>query len=514
MSPDAGTATAATPPATYFPQTVASGVRASALRTPDKRALSEGERSLTYRHLMERTDQVAASAHARGLRRGDRVALVAQNCLEYLEIVMGLSSIGVGVVMVNPRLTAPEIEYIGRDSGAKAVFVQTALEDMIRGCDIPTVGETVVIGGDYDAWRDKARAAPPEVALAEWDVFALCYTAGTTGKPKGVMLSHRSRLLTFFGMAVEYGCYSQDDRALALAPMFHGAGFAFALAPISFGGYCEILPKFEPETVLKRLSENGLSNTFMVPTHFNALFALGQETLNRYRFPVLKTIISNAAPLPQATKERIVGYFGDGILHETYGSTEGGIVANLRPADQLRKKQCVGMPFPLTAVRLLDDAGNEVGPGEVGELFSTSPYLFNGYWGMPEATAECFRGPWLSVGDLAVRDEEGFLYIVDRKKDMIISGGVNIYPREIEEVLHKHPAIAEAAVVGVADDYWGEALKAFVVRRQGKVIESDGVLAHCRESLAGYKVPKSVVFVDALPRNAAGKVLKRTLRDS
>ena len=222
--------------------------------------------------------------------------------------------------------------------------------------------------------------------------------------------------------------------------------------------------------------------------------------------------MSRRSPLPQATKQRIVEFWGEGILHETYGSTEGGIVTNLRPPDQLRKEQCVGQPFPVTEVRLLDEHGEEVPTGAVGELYSRSPYLFNGYWGMPEATADAFRDGWMSVGDMARKDDEGFIYIVDRKKDMIISGGVNIYPREIEEVLHLHPAVAEAAVVGVQDDYWGEAVKAIVALGAGAVASEEDLLDHCSQSLARYKLPKQLIFVDALPRNAAGKVLRRELR--
>ena len=201
----------------------------------------------------------------------------------------------------------------------------------------------------------------------------------------------------------------------------------------------------------------------MVPTHFHAILNLGEAVLSRYRNHGLTALVSNAAPLPQVTKEKIVAHFGEGVLHETYGSTEAGIVTNLRPPDQLRKKSCVGLPFVGNRLRLLDDEGNEAAPGEVGELFSTSPYLFNGYWNKPEDTAATMRGGWVSAGDMARRDEDDYIYIVDRKKDMIISGGVNVYPREVEDALSRHPAVREVAVVGVPDDYWGERIKAFVV---------------------------------------------------
>ena len=219
------------------------------------------------------------------------------------------------------------------------------------------------------------------------------------------------------------------------------------------------------------------------------------------------------APLPQASKERIVEFFGEGLLHETYGSTEAGCVANLRPADQLRKHNCVGLPYPCTRIRLLDDAGDEVATGEVGELFSDSPFLFNGYWRRPEETEAALAGGWCTVGDLARRDDEGYLYIVDRKNDMIVSGGINIYPREIEEVLAAHDAVREAAVVAAPDAHWGDAVKAFVVCDPAAEIDGPALIEHCRARLDGYKVPKEVAFIAALPRNAAGKVLRRALRD-
>lgn len=498
----------------YQSVNVFSGVFASAARTPGKVALTEDARSLTYGRLAERIERIANVASAGlGLRSGDHAALMSPNCIEFLEIVCGLALAGIATAMVNPRLTSGEAAYICNDSQARVLFVHSSLEDLARAMPLESVERIIVIGGEYEDWLLKAQPGTGSLApVVETDTFCIPYTAGTTGKPKGVLLPHRSRVLTFFAMAVEYGCYSVDDRALAIAPLYHGAGFAFAMAPVFFGGTCDVLSKFDPEQVLERLMTNGITNTFMVPTHFNAVFALGEGTLAKYSTPELRTIVSNAAPLPQTTKERIVARFGPNILHETYGSTEGGIVCNLRPQDQLRKTQCVGMPFPCTEVRLLDERGAEVSPGEVGELYSRSPYLFSGYWGAPKATAEAYRGEWMSVGDMARRDEEGYIYLVDRKKDLIISGGVNIYPREIEEVLYRYPAVFEAAVIGIPDSYWGEAVEAVVSCRSGETVSADALVEYCRSHLAGYKVPKSIRFVEALPRNAAGKILKRELR--
>lgn len=506
------------PPATYQPLTIATGMRSSAGRTPRKIALRDGNRTLDYAQLVDRIDRVGALVtDGFGLGPGDNVAILSPNCLEYIEIVAGASCAGVAVATLNPRLVAREIRYICDDCGARVLFVHGSLEEMARAIDFASVERIITIsegnGPDvYDGLLSQATGRPA-VAIPEWTPFSIPYTSGTTGEPKGVVLPHRSRVLTFYGMASEYGCYGPDDRYLATAPLFHGAGFAFAAASLYFGGYCEVLPSFEPEQVIAKLSGEGLQGTFLVPTHFHQIFALERATLDRYRdFSSLTSIVSNAAPLPQATKELIVDYFGDDILHETYGSTEAGIVTNLRPRHQLSKQRCVGQPFIATLIRLLDEAGADVPAGEVGELFSSSPYIFNGYWNKPAETADGFRDEWFTAGDMARMDEDGFIYLVDRKKDMVISGGINIYPREIEELLFRHPAVADAAVIGIPDEKWGEALKAIVVLKQGMSADAEALIAHCRADLASYKIPKSFEFTGALPRNAAGKVLKRELR--
>ena len=500
-------------PATFRNVTVSTGIRTSLVRNPGKVALICGERSLTYAKLVDRIDRVATLLRdGLGLAVGDRVAICAANCLEYIEIVTGASDAGLCVAQVNPKLTPAEIGFILNDCGARVLFVSPQLEPLLRALDCPAVERVIVIGPAYESLLAQANRPTTLPLIDEWQAFAMPYTSGTTGNPRGVTLPHRSRTMTFFGMASEYGCYGPDDHYLATAPLFHGAGYAFAHGAIFFGGSCEILTGFDPEQVITKLHETSASGTFMVPTHFHAIFALDNKILDKNRGVALKALVSNAAALPQKTKEGIVEYFGDGILHETYGSTEAAIVTNLRPADQLRKSQCVGTPFTMNQVKLLTEDGNPVKPGEIGELYSNSPYLFLGYWNNPEATEKSFRDGWFSAGDLARMDDEGFIYIVDRKKDMYISGGVNVYPREIEEVLMTVPGVREAAVVGMPDDYWGEIGYAFVVRSPGASLSPEDLASACSAKLAGFKIPKRVSFVESLPRNAAGKVLKTDLR--
>ena len=497
-------------PRTYMPVTIADGLRAAAARAPAKLALEESGRKLTFSDLVERVHRVA---NAIDLLPGSHAAIFSPNCLEFMEIACGLASAGVAPALVNARSSAAELAYLCDDSESRVLFVHESLEEIARAAELTTVERIVVIGRDYEEWLGQGRSSRPDVKLEEWDDFLLPYTAGTTGKAKGVRLSHRARVLTFFAMASEYGCYGPDDSALAIAPLFHGGGFSFAAATLFFGGTCIVLPRFEPEETLRLLAERKLTNVFMVPTHFNAIFTLGENALRAYPVTSLRSLISNAAPLSQVMKERIVEQFGDGLLYESYGSTEASLISTLRPADQLRKQNCVGLPFPATSLRLVDDDGADVAVGEVGEIFVRSPYLFNGYWNRPEDTARAFRDGWLATGDLGRRDEEGYLYLVDRRDDKIISGGVNIYPREVEEVLARHPAVLEVAVFGVPDEYWGEAVHAVVAMRSGADISAAELLQFGEREIARYKLPKAIDFAAALPRNAAGKILRRELRE-
>ena len=499
---------------TYQALNIAAGVLSAAARAPQKPAVVCEGNIMSYAELATRIQVIAQTARkALSLRAGDRVLLSAPNCPEYSEIVLGLAYAGIATVTLSPFLTAAELEMIVEDSKPRGAIIHGMAKPSYEALDTEHFEFVLDLGGAFDETFKTVPIEVPPPRADETDAFAIAYTSGTTGKPKGVVLSHRSRVLTFFAMAAEYGCYGPDDTALCLAPMFHGAGLAFALAPIFFGGTAYLMGQFDPEATLALLQDSKATNVFMVPTHFHAIFALAPSTLEKFTFPHLKTIISNAAPLPQSTKTQIVEYFGEGKLFECYGSTEAGIVSNLRPADQLRKTQCVGQAFSCTEIQLLDDDGQPVKQGKLGEVFTRSPYIFNGYWEQDETTKAAMRGEWFSAGDLGRFDEDGYLYIEGRKKDMIISGGINIYPREIEELLHTHVSVAEAAVVGVPDERWGERVVAFVVPETDEQTDEDVLLTFCAKGLTKHKVPKQVVFIDEIPRNPSGKILKRVLRD-
>ena len=492
---------------------VSTGVRASQTRTPDRVAVTDDHRSFTYTQMVDRFNRTGSLAKGLGLKHGDHVAIMSTNCVEYLEIVCGMADVGVASAMVSPQATPREVAYICNDAEARILFVHKSLEEVARAAKLDTVKRIIVIGGDYEDVLQQARPEEPDWTVGQQDVFSIPYTSGTTGEPKGVMLSHQSRVMhMLITHGMNAGCYQPSVRGLAIAPFFNGAGFINGLAPIWFGGTVHMLQKFEAEETLKLISDRKITVGFFVPTHFHAMFNLGAQTLAKYDVSSMRMAGSGAAALPQETKERIVAHFGEGRLFEGYGSTEAGGISNLRPEDQLRKKSCVGLPLTGVELKILDDDGNPVAEGEIGEVVCRNGWLFNGYWNKPEQTAEVLRDGWYYSGDLGRRDEEGYLYIVDRKKNVIITGGQNVFPREIEELLYHYPGVAEAAVIGKKDAYWGEAVTAYLVARSGETVDLDGLKAYCAKELAPYKVPKSFRLIDKMPKNGTGKIMHRDLK--
>jgi acyl-CoA synthetase (AMP-forming)/AMP-acid ligase II len=493
--------------------TIGRGIRCAAARDPDKAALIFGGATRSYRSLTQRMAQVANVALQHfGLKPGDRVALLAPNTLEYVEIVAGMSDVGVIVATLSPRLTKAELHDILDDCTPRLLIYAPSCAPNVDPAWTKDIA-LLSLGADYETLIAQASDRATLPFIEETASFALAYTSGTTGRPKGVLLSHRSRAITFQSMAAEYRCFGVADRFLELAPMCHGAGFVFACAALFYGGTTILFDSGDPEAILRRLGQRDVTGIFMVPTHFARIFDLPQATLDAHRDHALRTIISNAAALPQSMKERAIGQFGDGLLHETYGSTEGGIVTNIGPADLIRKPGSVGQPFPMMEIELRLPNGSIAAIGEPGELFCCGPTSFNGYWQRPTDTIEALREGWVTVGDVATRDEDGYITIVDRKKDMVVSGGMNVYPREIENVIATVPGVREVAVIGRPDAEWGESLHAFIVPSGASVVGAETIIAECRERLASFKIPRNVSFIDELPRNAGGKVLKTQLRE-
>jgi acyl-CoA synthetase (AMP-forming)/AMP-acid ligase II len=500
------------------PLNIANGVREFAVARARHEAVVDGDRRLSFAELGERSNRVATALLDAGLTAGDRVALVLGNRLEYPEMAAGIAKAGLIMVPVNPRLTGNEIGYILDHSEVRALVLDDAYASTVG----PLAAERELaavwsidgeqVGTPYEQALRDARDVDPQAPASEHDTFVVAYTSGTTGRPKGVQISHRSRCLTFMATALEWGI-GPGRRTVAVAPMYHGAGFAFAYAAVFCGATLVMLRRWDPEGALDLLAAERANSVFLVPTHGQMIRSLGDDAVAKRDLSALEHLYFNAAALPHPLKLWVLDAFPGARLTEVYGSTEAAVVTCLRHEDQLRKPGSVGPAWFHTEVSLRDPHGQPVAPGELGELFSRSPYLMNGYLKDDAATAACTTSDgFLTAGDLARVDDEGFVSIVDRVKDMIVTGGINVYPREVEDLLVTHQAIEQVAVTGVDDEQWGETVAALVVRRRGQDLDEAGVLEYCREHLAGFKVPRVIRFAEALPASPTGKILKREVR--
>ena len=507
--------------------TVADAVATHARLRPHKLGACDSRLNLTFLQWNDRANRLANGLLGLGLVPGDRVALLAYNRVEWMEFYVALARAGLVAVPVNFRLTSPEIAYIVEHSEASAMIVHDQLLDRLAPirATLPVPPHRYVqLGGEpadgwvgYEAMIAASSAAAPPVAVLPGDTSALMYTSGTTGKPKGAIRSHEGSTLIALATALEMG-FTRDDTALLVMPMCHANSLYFSHTFVHLGATCVIDDRrsFDPEALLATLAGQKVTFTSLVPTHYIMMLALSDAVKAKYDVSRVEKLMISSAPARRETKLAILEHFRNGKLYELYGSTEAGWVTLLRPEEQIDKLGSVGREWAGSgSIRLLDPEGNEVPDGEVGELYSCSPYAFDGYWKNPEKTAECFRGGACSVGDMARRDVDGYIYLVDRKSNMIISGGENVYPSEVESVLGAHPKVKDVAVVGVPHDKWGEAVHAVVVLHQHAAATEAELLDWCRNGIAGYKRPQTVSFMaDAeMPRTATGKILHRLLRD-
>jgi acyl-CoA synthetase (AMP-forming)/AMP-acid ligase II len=488
-----------------------------ALIRPNKVALICGEHSLTYAELNRRARRVANALRNLGVKAGDRVAVTAHNSIELLEVAGGLSKLAAITVLLNYRLRAHEVAYIINDAQAKVAIAGPELVEVVDQARAEVEAEVVYIAiGDEGrhGWQryEDLLASADENALpgAGGPSSTMSYTSGTTGKPKGTYRPHGvpANDVTSVIRAFEL---AESDVHLLAGPYYHSAPNFFATVHLMLGSTIVIQPKYDAVEALQLIERHKITTTFMAPTLLQRLCDVPEDVFARYDASPLRSIILGGAPCPYALKVRATKRFGE-CLWEFYGATETGFVTILRPEDQLRKPGSCGKVGPGQEIRLLDAAGNEVLDGVPGEIWARSPQLAE-YYNKPDAMVRTMRDGFFSAGDIAYRDAEGYYYICDRKIDMIISGGVNIYPAEIEAVLSAHPAVLDVAVIGVPDDYWGESVKAVVSLRPGASATAAELIVFCGEQLADYKKPRSVDFVDELPRNPAGKLLKALIRE-
>jgi len=499
------------------------GAAVNAKIFPDRTAVVCGPVRYTWTEWNARINQLAHAFGALGLGRGDKLAVMLNNCQEFLELANAAVKTGVITVPLSYRLRGREIEYIVKDSDSRALIfgeefvpeitaVMPSLDDVLPG------GYVMVGAGEHDDRFKRYEAllagqpsSEPEEP-APPGLNSMIYTSGTTGRPKGVFRAGGVDPVLLLSFVQGFGLQMGNEVHLVPAPLYHSAPTLGSVLTIVLGGTLVIMPKFEPEEFLRLIDHEKATSSFVVPTIVKRVLALPDEVKRRYDMSSLRALIVGAAPFPVETKRAAVAYFGD-CIYEYYGSTDAGLNTILPPSEQLARPASCGKVLEGQDIVILDDEGTKLGPGEVGNIYITNSLVREmQYYKDPEKTQQAFRGDYMTVGDMGYLDEDGYLYIVDRKTDMVISGGVNIYPAETEEVIHEHPAVLDVAVIGVPNEEWGEELKAVVQLKPGRHATADDIIDFCRERLADFKRPRSVDFVDEVPRNPSGKLLKREIR--
>ncbi len=487
---------------------------------PDKVALvNYGGSRLTYRELNERVNRLANALIGLGVRKGDKVAYLFFNCSQFVETHYAVAKAGAAGVPLNFRLVGRELAYQINNSDAGCViyapeFIQTL--NSIRP-EIPGV-KLFICDGDggegvlqYEELIKKGDPAEPGVEVNLYDDNVILYTAGTTGLPKGSVLTHKNSLFNGMAMLIDYGL-KYDDIFQVIPPLYHSASLnGFTVTAILAGGTLVIHKQLSPQQMLQAIQEERITATWGPATMWRMVISYPE--IGKYDTSSVRLVVNGAMYMPAEMRRQVLAHFPNAVMGDTYGMTEASPCTTiLRPQDALRKPASVGVPLTICDVKIFNEQGEEVPPGVVGEIVNRGNFM-KGYYKNAEATAQSIKGGWFYTGDLGMKDEEGFIYLVDRKKDMIVSGGENVYSKEVEEVIAAYPGVFEVAVIGLPDEKWGEVVTAVIAPVPGKQLTEQEILEHCRKNLAGYKCPKIVKFTEMLPKNPAGKILKRELKE-
>ncbi len=504
-------------------------LRVHAKNHPNKVALRDWHgKAWTYPELESRTNRLANGLLGMGLQKGDRVAVMLYNCAEFVEVDCALAKAGLVVVPISWRYVDKEVAYVVDNSDAKAMIVGEDFIDCIdklrSGFDKIDHSRYISVGSkrfggyvDYEGLIANSPDTTPDVAADAEDTWFQIYTSGTTGIPKGVVRSHQSYVSFYLINAVEFG-FGENDNGMITMPLYHvnstfyGPLFLYIGASMFVGRD----KGFDPVELLQTFSKEKITFTSLIPTHYNLILNVPEDVRRRFDVSSVRKLLCSSAPARVHIKKGILEVFPNVELFEAYGSTEAGMVTLLRPEDQLLKpgsigKECLGTD----TLRLLDQNGREVPVGETGELYSRGPMMFDEYYKLPDKTRSSFRDEYFTARDMAKKDEEGYYYLVDRKDNMIISGGEHVYPSEVEAVICQHPKVFDVAVIGLPDDVWGEAVIAVVILKDGQKATVEEIVDWCRGKMAGYKKPKSVNFInpEEMPRTTTGKILHRKLRE-
>jgi acyl-CoA synthetase (AMP-forming)/AMP-acid ligase II len=510
-------------------------IKINATKYPNKLAVKDINRSLTNKEYDERTNKLANGLLKRNLRKGDKIAVLSNNSIEFMQIYAAAAKAGLIIVPLNFRLLPRDLYWIVRNAEVKMVMVEARYYDItIKSWDIIIEFgldslDHVVIGNipvaeNWTYFEDIIRDGEdnyPSVKVDPEDPWILLYTSGTTGRPKGVVRSHRSYISFFLINATEFS-FTPEDYGLILMPLSHvnSTFYSFVFTYIGAPVYVHLEYGFNPEEVLEIFDKEKITFTSLIPTHYNLILSLPDEIKEKYDISSVKTLLTSSAPATKKMKYGVMELFKGVRLFEAYGSTEAGLVTILRPEDQFKKvgsigKECIGSD----QIRLLDpDTRNPVALGEIGELFSRNPMQMSGYYKLAEKTAGSMDGEFFSAGDMAKKDEDGYYYLVDRKANMIITGGEHVFPSEVEKIITSHEAVLECAVVGLQDPKWGEAVTAICAltsdSEPSKSLAQD-IREFCRDKVPRFKVPKQVIFIDydEIPRTGSGKIIHRILRD-